>query len=88
MNPAPEIADDVLIARIARSGRVAMRLPYGRHHVRVYRFGVRLCGTYHEKSVKEVAGIVGIPENTVKARLFYARKKLAVLLQAAGIERG
>ena len=43
---------------------------------------------YHEKSVEEVAEIVGIPENTVKTRLFYARKKLAVLLQAAGIERG
>jgi len=43
---------------------------------------------YHEKSVEEVAGIIGIPENTVKTRLFYARKKLAELLKAAGIERG
>ena len=43
---------------------------------------------YHEKSVEEVAQIVGIPENTVKTRLFYARKKLAELLKAAGIERG
>ena len=43
---------------------------------------------YHEKSVEEVAGIVGIPENTVKTRLFYARKKLAELLKAAGVERG
>jgi RNA polymerase sigma-70 factor (ECF subfamily) len=43
---------------------------------------------YHEKSVEEVAEIVGIPENTVKTRLFYARKKLAELLTAAGIERG
>jgi RNA polymerase sigma-70 factor (ECF subfamily) len=42
---------------------------------------------YHEKSV-EVAEIVGIPENTVKTRLFYARKKLAELLKTAGIERG
>ncbi len=30
---------------------------------------------YHEKSVEEVAMIVGIPENTVKTRMFYARKK-------------
>lgn len=187
MNPAPEIADDVLIARIARGDKAAMRLLYGRHHVRVFRFGVRLVRNeqlaedlisevfldvwrqasrfegrsavstwllgimrfkalsalrrrtdaeldeetaaaivdtaddpeatiqkkdtgdalraclasltadhreiidlvyYHEKSVEEVAGIIGIPENTVKTRLFYARKKLAVLLQAAGIERG
>ncbi|MFL6797671.1 MAG: sigma-70 family RNA polymerase sigma factor [Xanthobacteraceae bacterium] len=43
---------------------------------------------YHEKSVEEVAGIVGIPENTVKTRMFYARKRLAELLRAAGIERG
>jgi RNA polymerase sigma-70 factor (ECF subfamily) len=43
---------------------------------------------YHEKSVEEVAEIVGIPENTVKTRMFYARKKLAELLRAAGIERG
>ena len=43
---------------------------------------------YHEKSVEEVAEIVGIPENTVKTRMFYARKKLAELLKAAGVERG
>src|SRR3954471_14543681 len=43
---------------------------------------------YHEKSVEEVAAIVGIPENTVKTRMFYARKRLADLLKAAGIERG
>lgn len=43
---------------------------------------------FHEKSVEEVAEIVGIPENTVKTRMFYARKKLADLLKAAGIERG
>jgi RNA polymerase sigma-70 factor, ECF subfamily len=43
---------------------------------------------YHEKSVGEVADIVKIPENTVKTRLFYARKRLADLLKAAGVERG
>jgi RNA polymerase sigma-70 factor (ECF subfamily) len=43
---------------------------------------------YHEKSVEEVAAIVGIPEGTVKTRMFYARKKLSELLQARGIERG
>jgi RNA polymerase sigma-70 factor (ECF subfamily) len=43
---------------------------------------------YHEKSVEAVAEIVGIPENTVKTRMFYARKRLAELLKAAGIERG
>jgi RNA polymerase sigma-70 factor, ECF subfamily len=43
---------------------------------------------YHEKSVAEVAGIVGIPEATVKTRMFYARKKLSELLKAEGIDRG
>jgi RNA polymerase sigma-70 factor (ECF subfamily) len=43
---------------------------------------------YHEKSVEEVAGIVGIPENTVKTRMFYARKKLGELCRVAGIDRG
>jgi RNA polymerase sigma-70 factor (ECF subfamily) len=43
---------------------------------------------YHEKSVEEVARIVGIPENTVKTRMFYARKKLAEVLKTAGLDRG
>jgi len=43
---------------------------------------------YHEKSVEEAAGIVGIPEATVKTRMFYARKKLSELLKAKGIDRG
>ena len=43
---------------------------------------------YHEKSINEVSEILSIPLNTVKTRMFYARKKLAELLQAAGIDRG
>jgi RNA polymerase sigma-70 factor (ECF subfamily) len=43
---------------------------------------------YHEKSVEEASEILGIPENTVKTRLFYARKRLSELLKAAGIDRG
>jgi RNA polymerase sigma-70 factor, ECF subfamily len=179
--------DDVLIRRIAQGDRLAMQLLFARHHVRVYRFVLRLVGDtgtaedvvsevfldvwrqadrfeersavstwllaiarfkalstlrkrpeagldeetaatiedtsddpevvaqktdkteilrkclamlspehreivdlvyYHEKSVEEVAAIVKIPENTVKTRMFYARKKLAELLKAAGVERG
>jgi RNA polymerase sigma-70 factor, ECF subfamily len=41
---------------------------------------------YHEKSVEEVATIVGVPAATVKTRMFYARKRLAEHLRAAGIE--
>jgi len=43
---------------------------------------------YQEQSVSEVAEILGIPEATVKTRMFYARKKLSELLQARGIDRG
>jgi RNA polymerase sigma-70 factor (ECF subfamily) len=38
---------------------------------------------YHEKSVDEAAEILGVPSATVKTRMFYARKKLAVQVQAA-----
>ena len=41
---------------------------------------------YHEKSVEEVAQLVGIPASTVKTRMFYARKQLAELLKNAGID--
>jgi RNA polymerase sigma-70 factor (ECF subfamily) len=41
---------------------------------------------YHEKSVDEVATIVGIPAATVKTRMFYARRQLAEHLRAAGVE--
>jgi RNA polymerase sigma-70 factor (ECF subfamily) len=180
-------SDEVLIARIAGGDRLAMQVLYARHHVRVYRFVLRLvrndataedlisevfldvwrqagrfegrsavttwllsiarfkalsavrkrpeeeldeaqaetivdesddpevaaqkkdkshalrqCLTalspehrevidlvyYHEKSVEEVATIIGIPEATVKTRMFYARKRLAELLKAAGVDRG
>ena len=37
---------------------------------------------YHEKSVAEVAEITGVPPNTVKTRMFHARKRIADLLDA------
>jgi RNA polymerase sigma-70 factor, ECF subfamily len=36
---------------------------------------------YHQKSVKDVAAIVGVPSNTVKTRMFYARRRMAKLLK-------
>jgi RNA polymerase sigma-70 factor (ECF subfamily) len=39
---------------------------------------------YHDKTVEEVADIIQIPKNTVKTRLFYARKCLEKLLEASG----
>jgi RNA polymerase sigma-70 factor (ECF subfamily) len=41
---------------------------------------------YHEMPVHDVSIIAGIPENTVKTRLFHARKKLRELLHETGIE--
>jgi RNA polymerase sigma-70 factor, ECF subfamily len=35
---------------------------------------------YHEKSIDEVAQIIDVPPATVKTRMFYARKKLAELV--------
>jgi RNA polymerase sigma-70 factor (ECF subfamily) len=42
---------------------------------------------YHERSVDEVALITGLPRNTVKTRMFYARRELARLLREYGIDR-
>jgi RNA polymerase sigma-70 factor (ECF subfamily) len=41
---------------------------------------------YHEKSVEEVSIILGVPAATVKTRMFYARRRLAECLNAAGVE--
>jgi RNA polymerase sigma-70 factor (ECF subfamily) len=41
---------------------------------------------YHEQSIDEVARITGVPENTVKTRAFHARKKIAELMAARGLD--
>ena len=43
---------------------------------------------YHEMSIAEVSEVTGIPENTVKTRMFYARKRLSEILKTAGVDRG
>jgi RNA polymerase sigma-70 factor, ECF subfamily len=42
---------------------------------------------YHEQPMDSVAKIVGIPLNTVKTRMFYAKKRLAALLVESGVDR-
>jgi RNA polymerase sigma-70 factor, ECF subfamily len=42
---------------------------------------------YHEKSIDEVAEIIGVPQNTVKTRMFYARKRIAELMNGKGLDR-
>ncbi len=41
---------------------------------------------YHGCSYKEIAGIVGCPPDTVKTRMFHARRKLRAMLTAEGLE--
>ena len=43
---------------------------------------------YQELSISEIAEAIGVPENTVKTRVFYARKKLSEFLKEAGVDRG
>ena len=43
---------------------------------------------YHELSITEIAEVTGIAANTVKTRMFHARKNLSALLAEAGIDRG
>jgi hypothetical protein len=47
----------------------------------LHRHAGRRTVRYHGKSVREVADIVGVAEATVKTRMFYARKKLAELVE-------
>jgi len=42
---------------------------------------------YHEKTVTEVAEIVGIPPGTVKTRMFHARSRMEELLARAGLHQ-
>jgi RNA polymerase sigma-70 factor (ECF subfamily) len=177
-------SDEALIARVAKGDRQALKLLYGRHHVKVYRFALRLmndeaaaedvvsdvflavwrrtgrfegsaqastwlfgitrhkalsrlrartndplddgvaesiedpadnpevtmqkeqrrmllqdCLTqlsathreivdlvyYHGKKIEEAASILGVPLNTVKTRMFYARKRIGELIAARGL---
>ena len=41
---------------------------------------------YQSKSIQEAAEIVGVPLNTVKTRMFYARNQLGKVLKQAGVE--
>ena len=41
-----------------------------------------------DKSITEISEIVGVPQATVKTRMFYARKRLSEIMQLAGVDRG
>lgn len=43
---------------------------------------------YQEQSIKEAAEVLQVPENTIKTRMFHARKKLSEMMSEAGLDRG
>jgi len=42
---------------------------------------------YRDKSVTEVAELIGVPRSTVKTRMFYARNEIAGILKECGVDR-
>jgi RNA polymerase sigma-70 factor (ECF subfamily) len=42
---------------------------------------------YHGRTIDDVADIISIPANTVKTRMFYARKRIGELLAERGFDR-
>ena len=42
---------------------------------------------YHERTIEEISEIIGVPVNTVKTRMFYARKRIGELMADRGLER-
>ena len=43
---------------------------------------------YHEMSINEIAEVLDVPANTIKTRLFHARKNLHEILCDEGVDRG
>lgn len=80
----PDTADDPEITT-QKHDRAAIMRDCMNHLSREHREIIDLA-YYHEKTVNEVAEIIGAPKSTVKTRMFYARRRMSVLLQQAGIE--
>lgn len=81
----PDSADDPEIA-VEKKDRAAILRGCLSHLSRAHREIIDLA-YYQDKSINEVAEILGVPENTVKTRMFHARKRISELLQQAGIDR-
>ncbi len=81
----PDTADDPEVAA-QKMDRVAIMRECMSHLSRAHREIIDLV-YYHDKSIDEAAEIVGIPTNTVKTRMFHARKRMSELLRQAGVDR-
>jgi RNA polymerase sigma-70 factor, ECF subfamily len=79
VSTVPDTADDPEVTLQKKNRAEALRqslLRLSPHHREVIDLAY-----YHGKSVKEIAEIVSISEATVKTRMFYARRKLAELVE-------
>jgi RNA polymerase sigma-70 factor (ECF subfamily) len=81
----PDLADDPEIA-VQKKDRVAIMRQCLSHLSLAHREIIDLA-YYQDKPINEVAEILGVPENTVKTRMFHARRRLSELLAQAGIDR-
>src|SRR6202012_1290141 len=72
-------ADETLIARIARGDRLAMQVLFARHHVRVYRYVLRL--VRDEMAAEDVIGEVFL-DVWRQASLFEGRSAVSTWLIA------
>jgi len=92
IDDAPEIADD---SQSAQSGALARDAEALKQDLRAalgqlsddHRDVVELT-FFQGCSYQEIAEIVGCPENTVKTRMFHARKQLKDILSALGVDLG
>src|SRR6266481_3144899 len=79
VSTVPDLADDPEVALQKKNRAEALRRSLPRlspEHREIIDLAY-----YHGKSVKEIAEIVSISEATVKTRMFYARRKLAELVE-------
>jgi RNA polymerase sigma-70 factor, ECF subfamily len=81
----PDIADDPEVA-VQKIDRGAILRECMSHLSRAHREIIDLV-YYHDRSIDEAAEIVGVPSNTVKTRMFHARKRMSDLLRKAGVDR-
>lgn len=70
-----------------RGRRLAKALSEGLSTLSVDHREVFVLCAIEERSALEVAEIAGVPEGTVRSRLFHARKQLRAFLEKAGLER-
>src|ERR1700719_4408032 len=80
-----DTADDPEIA-VQKKDRVAITRQCLSHLSLVHREIIDLA-YYQDKPINEVAELLGVPEDTVKTRMFHARRRLSELLAQAGIDR-